>query len=87
MPLSFIFTLLLMLGVICPSLGQTEQKVPDQVYPDLEYVLSLVQSSADLEPEQLSELIKFVSSMPAESGMKLKERKRACGAAAPGSIC
>ncbi|MCP4340475.1 MAG: hypothetical protein GY799_16695 [Desulfobulbaceae bacterium] len=61
-------------------MGQTEQKVPDQVYPDLEYVLSLVQSSADLEPEQLSELIKFVSSMPAESGMKLKERKGASGA-------
>jgi hypothetical protein len=80
MPLPYIFTLLLMLGVIYPTLGQTEQKVPDQVYPDLEYVLSLVQSSADLEPEQLSELIKFVSSMPAESGMKLKERKGASGA-------
>lgn len=80
MPLPYIFTLLLMLGVIYPTLGLTEQKVPDQVYPDLEYVLSLAQSSADLEPEQLSELIKFVSSIPAESGMKLKEREGASGA-------
>lgn len=54
--------------------------MPDYVYPDLEYVLSLAQSSAELEPKKLSDLIKFVRSMPAESGMKLKERQGASGA-------
>lgn len=80
MPFRYIFTVLFILGTISSALGQTKQKVPDHVYPELEYVLSLAQSSADLDPEQLSGLINFVSSMPAESGMKLKERQGASGA-------
>jgi hypothetical protein len=80
MPLPYIFTLLLMFGTISPALGETELKVPTQVYPDLEYVLSLFQSSDDLDPTQLTELIKFVTFTPAESGMKLKERDGASGA-------
>jgi len=54
--------------------------VPDSVYSNLEYVLSLAQSSTDLDPEQLSSLINFVSSTPAGSGMKLKDRQGASGA-------
>jgi hypothetical protein len=80
MPLPYIFTLLLMFGTISPALGETELKVPTQVYPDLEYVLSLFQSSDDLDPTKLTELIKFVTFAPAESGMKLKERDGASGA-------
>lgn len=80
MPFRYIFTMLLMLGTITTAFGEENQKVPDYVYPDLEYVLSLAQTSADLEPKQLSDLINFVSSTPAESGMKLKERQGASGA-------
>jgi len=80
MPFRYIFTVLLMLGTISPVLGEEKQKVPDRVYPDLEYVLSLGQSAADLDPKQLSDLIGFVSSTAAESGMELNERQGASGA-------
>ncbi len=80
MPFRCIFTVLFLLGMITCAYGQTEQTVPDVVYPGLEYVLSLPQSSADLDPAQLAVLIKFVSSTPAESGMILKERQGAAGA-------
>jgi hypothetical protein len=80
MPFRYIFTLLFLLGTITCAYGQTEQTVPDVVYPGLEYVLSLPKSSADLDPEQLAVLIKFVSSTPADSGMTLKERQGAAGA-------
>lgn len=80
MPFRYIFTVLLMLGTITSAYGQAPQTVPDHVYPGLEYVLSLSQSSADLDPEQLSGLIKFVSSVSAESSMNLKERQGAAGA-------
>jgi hypothetical protein len=63
----------------CPS-AQAEQMVPDDVYPGLEYVLSLSRSSADLDPQQLSGLINFVNSVPAETSMDLKERQGAAGA-------
>jgi hypothetical protein len=69
-----------MLGTISPVLGEEKQKVPDSVYPDLEYVLSLGQSAADLDPKKLSDLIGFVSATAAESGMELNERQGASGA-------
>ncbi len=80
MPFRFIYIVLLLLGTITCAYGQTEQTVADSVYPDLEYVLSLTHSSNDLKPGQLAELIKFVSSVPAGSGMNLKERDGASGA-------
>jgi hypothetical protein len=71
---------LLTLGIITSAYGQAEQMVPDHIYPDLEYALSLSQSPVDLDPEALSGLINFVSSRPAESSMSLKEREGAAGA-------
>ena len=72
MQFRFIFTVLLMLGTVASAYGDEQQSVPDNVYPDLEYILSLTQSSADLDPEQLSGLIHFVGSVPDDSGMTLK---------------
>ncbi len=76
----YIFTGLLIFGTITFAYGEEKKKVPDSVYLDLEYVLSLTQSSADLDPKQLSNLINFVRSTPAGSGMELNDRQGASGA-------
>lgn len=76
----YFFKIILILGITVSAYGQEQQKVPDQIYPVLEYILSLSQSDTDLDPQQLSELIDFVSSQPAESNMILKERQDASGA-------
>lgn len=80
MPFPYILAALIVLISMTSAFGQEEQKVPDHIYPDLEYALSLSQSSTDLEPEKLSTLIKFISARPAETSMKLKERQGASGA-------
>lgn len=80
MRFSYIMTAMMMLVAITSATGQAQQAVPDNVYPSLEYALSLPQSSADLDPEQLNGLIHFVGSVPAESGMELRERQEAAGA-------
>ncbi len=76
----YIITVLLFLGAITSAYGEQQRQVPDVVYSGLEYVLSLSRSSADLDPKQLSGLINFVGSIPAESSMELKERQGASGA-------
>lgn len=80
MPLAFILTVLLLLGT--PPVAWTEETdtVPDSVYPGLDYILSLSQSSAGLEPEKLAGLIDYVASMPADSGRSLTKRQGASGA-------
>jgi hypothetical protein len=80
MQFRYIFTMLLVLGSIVSAQGQVQQTLPDHLYPGLEYVFSLSQSAADLDPEQLSGLINFVGSTPTESSMVLKERRGAAGA-------
>jgi hypothetical protein len=80
MQIRYIITALLLLGTITSAYGQEQQTVPDHVYPDLEYVLALSQSSADLDPQQLTRLIEFVGSRPVGSSMMLKERQGASGA-------
>ena len=76
----FVLLILLVLGVVAPVHGQEQQTVPKQVYPALEYVLSLSQSSTDLDPEKLSDLISFMRSVPVEASMSLQERRGASGA-------
>jgi hypothetical protein len=76
----FILAVLLILGIVGAAYGDEQPSVPENVYPDLEYILSLTQSSADLDPEQLSGLIDFVGSVSDDSGMTLKERQGASGA-------
>ncbi|MGW8195752.1 MAG: hypothetical protein ACWGOX_15960 [Desulforhopalus sp.] len=76
----WLLTLLVMLATIVSAHGKEQQKVPGQVYTALEYVLALSHSDADLEPEKLTALIDFVRSIPAESSLLLRERRRAVGA-------
>jgi len=80
MSFRYVLLVLLVLGKVAPVHGQEQQAIPEQVYPALEYVLSLSQSKADLEPEKISDLISFVRSIPAESSMTLQERRGASGA-------
>jgi len=54
--------------------------VPDKIYPELEYILSLSQSKTDLDPGRLSGLIKFINTIPAKSSGVLKKREGATGA-------
>ncbi len=80
MTFHYIVTFLLILATVTSLYGAEENKIPAPVYSDIEYILSLAQSSADLDPEQLTDLIHFVSSTPDGSGMELKERQGASGA-------
>lgn len=76
----FVLLILLVFGEVAPVHGQEQQTVPEQVYPALEYVLSLSQSSAEINPEKLSDLITFMRSVPVETSMALQERQGASGA-------
>ena len=80
MRIHFIFIVLLVLGTGAFTYAAEPQTAPDGVYPGLEYILSLTQSSADLDPKRLSGLIDFVGSVPDDTGMILKERQGASGA-------
>ncbi len=80
MLLVHIFTMLLILSVNASAYAQEQQSVPDQVYQELEYMLSLSQYEADIEPEKLSGLINFIHTTPPESSMTLKARQGASGA-------
>ncbi len=77
----YIFPILLVLGAVSYAYGQEEQNIPDEVYSGLEYVLSLPEASdVDLDPEQLSGLVKFIGSMTEEASMTLNKRGGAAGA-------
>lgn len=76
----FMLSVLLILGTVVLGYADGQQAVPDKVYPDLEYILALTQSSDDLDPEQLSGLIGFVGTVPDGTGMVLNERQGASGA-------
>jgi hypothetical protein len=80
MPFPYILAALIVLITMTSAFGQEEQTVPDHIYPDLEYALSLYEPSTDLDPEKLSTLVNFISTRPAETSMKLKERQGASGA-------
>ena len=80
MSFRYVLLVLLVFGKVASVNGQEQETVPEQVYPALEYILSLSQSSADLDSEKLSDLISFVRSTPAESSMTLQERQGASGA-------
>ncbi len=80
MPLPILLIILLLSGTFSPVWAEEAKTVPDNVYPSLEYVLSLTRSSADLEPEKLAGVIEYVGSIAANSGRNLKERQGASGA-------
>jgi hypothetical protein len=67
--------LALLLLMAKPSFSQDRLLVPDQVYEELEYLSSLINSDQALEPSKISSLINFVSAAPADTSLELKVRK------------
>lgn len=80
MPLPILLITLLLFGTFSPAQAEETATVPGSVYTDLEYVLSLSQSSASLEPDKVAKVIGFVDSIAAHSGRSLTERQGASGA-------
>lgn len=59
---------------------EEQQDIPNPVYTALDHLLSLSQSKVELDETQLSGLIDFVGTTPAESSIALDERDGASGA-------
>jgi hypothetical protein len=77
----FIFMLcLLVFGTAAPAQADSPKSIPDSLYPELEYLLALPFSNADITPERLSEVITFVAASTAETSMALQDREKASGA-------
>lgn len=71
---------LLILGTAAPIQALALNPIPDSLYPDLEYLLTLPTSNSDIAPEKMSEIISFVGSSAAESSMSMQDREKASGA-------
>jgi len=75
----YFLTVMLMVGTANSVQGQ-QQTVPEQVYSDLEYIISLSHNEENFNPGQLTGLINFVHSTPSETSLVLKKRREAEGA-------
>jgi hypothetical protein len=73
-------SLLLALIIVTPVFGEEQGDIPDDLYPGLEYLISLSSSEADLQQEKLSELVNFIFNTPRDISLKLKDRNGASGA-------
>lgn len=73
----FVFFLALFLGLAAP--GYSSEKLPDTLYPDLEYLLSIPNSTQDLDLEKLNQVVNFVACTPAETSMTMASRDKATG--------
>jgi hypothetical protein len=71
---------LLVFGTAVPAQADASKSIPESLYSELEYLLTLPTSNADIAPEQLSQIISFVSSSAAGSSMALEDREKASGA-------
>lgn len=71
---------LLVLGTAEPVHADAQKSIPESLYPEIEYLLTLPTSNADISPDKISEIIAFVASTPAETSMGLKDRDKASGA-------
>lgn len=67
-------------GTAVPVHADASKSIPEALYPELEYLLSMPTSNTDIAPERLSEIIAFVASSTAESSMALQDREKASGA-------
>jgi hypothetical protein len=92
MAFRFILAVMLLLIMVSPSYGEErpdidddmdieeQLNIPDPVYATLDHLLSLSQSKVELDKTQLSRLIDFVGTTPADSSITLDERDGASGA-------
>lgn len=71
---------LLVFGTAVPAQADASKSIPESLYSELEYLLTLPTSNADIAPEKLSQIIAFVSSSVAGSSMALEDREKASGA-------
>lgn len=62
--------------------GFSNQKleVPDQIYSQLDYMISLIDPETEFDSDRVSELVSFISDTPAQSSAILRERDHAAGA-------
>ena len=74
--LVFTVTLLLASSVSVPAM----QAVPKNLYPALEYALTIPAGREKLDPEKLSVLVNFVRSAASGSSMTMENRNKATGA-------
>ena len=70
----------LLFGVATPLHARNLQPVPESVYPDLEYLLTVPKGTDDIVPERLSHIIDFVTSTPADASLAMQDRDKASGA-------
>jgi hypothetical protein len=71
---------LLVFGTAVPAQADASKSIPESLYSELEYLLTLPTSNTDIVPEKLSQVIAFVSSSAAGSSMALEDREKASGA-------
>ena len=62
------------------SASENEQQIPDQVYTEVEYVLSLAKTESPFDQTQVAGLVDFIANLPPDTGSGLKERNHAEGA-------
>lgn len=72
--------ILLFCYFLSPVSSYSTEPAPEEIYPGLEYALTLPQTKTELQPALLDELVHFVRTTPAETSMILKERQGATGA-------
>lgn len=80
MPYCYIFVVFFMLGTAGTAVGEESQSIPEQVYPELEYLFSQALSEDDFLLEEVTAIVDFVSAVPAGTSRKLTSRKGASGA-------
>lgn len=74
----FLLLSVLLLGFAVPV--RAMQSVPDNLYPGLEYLLTIPTSGEDVAPANLSAVVNFVQSTPANTSLTMQSRDKATGA-------
>ncbi|HCU68954.1 MAG TPA: hypothetical protein DGF30_06955 [Desulfomicrobium sp.] len=70
----------LVLGFAAPVRAESLKPVPESLYPELEYLLTVPQGSADLAPDKLNAIVSFVAATPQGVSMSMRDRDKAAGA-------
>lgn len=66
--------------MIQPGFSDETLQVPEHIYPQLEYMLTMIEPETKFDPDQISDLISFVSGTPGQTSATLQERNHAAGA-------
>jgi len=70
----------LVLGFAAPVRAESLQSVPESLYPELEYLLTVPQGAAELVPDKLNAIVAFVAATPQDKSMAMRDRDKASGA-------